>query len=357
MWYTLTGNYGNLLPIDYWSNSLTRKSHNRSNISDKSLNKVEVSNCQFNKDEKEEEEEDDKDIESSNLNDNEEYNDDDYDNFYYDSSPNNNNSITLSTSASFASNKHQHQHHLNSYLNDEGFELDSSNDDNDDDNSINNELIMINDDEDDDNVLTAEQVLDEIDTIMTLQEENLINNNNNSKFYLNDNDDDDETTPDSGYCYSILDIEQHQRQHQQQQQQQENKESDLNCCYLKYISTFASHHSVVNIENDNDNPITKPFNNKKTRHQLNAMTLSDLKLLIVDIEQQNEYLSTTLASDRTTNDELQLENETKHTFISLFDKSHKLSKKYPKNQKIVIPYNSEIKYTVKHLEMLNKRKY
>lgn len=30
MWYTLTGNFGNLLPIDYWSKSLVRKYHNNS---------------------------------------------------------------------------------------------------------------------------------------------------------------------------------------------------------------------------------------------------------------------------------------------------------------------------------------
>lgn len=30
MWYTLTGNFGNLLPIDYWSKSLVRKYHNKS---------------------------------------------------------------------------------------------------------------------------------------------------------------------------------------------------------------------------------------------------------------------------------------------------------------------------------------
>ena len=30
IWYTLTGNFGNLLPIDYWSKSLIRKYHNNS---------------------------------------------------------------------------------------------------------------------------------------------------------------------------------------------------------------------------------------------------------------------------------------------------------------------------------------
>lgn len=30
MWYTLTGNFGNLLPIDYWSKTLMRKYHTRS---------------------------------------------------------------------------------------------------------------------------------------------------------------------------------------------------------------------------------------------------------------------------------------------------------------------------------------
>lgn len=30
MWYTLTGNFGNLLPIDYWSKTLIRKYHARS---------------------------------------------------------------------------------------------------------------------------------------------------------------------------------------------------------------------------------------------------------------------------------------------------------------------------------------
>lgn len=40
IWYTLTGNFGNLLPIDYWSKSLLRKYHHRSlNVKDKHRSK------------------------------------------------------------------------------------------------------------------------------------------------------------------------------------------------------------------------------------------------------------------------------------------------------------------------------
>lgn len=206
-------------------------------------------------------------------------------------------------------------------------------------------------------LFTAEQVLSEIETIMTLQDEE---------------NDLDEMTPDSG-CFSVT----------SDCNKIHSSPINLDDSYLNYINTFALKNDDFNkmIELSNVSNVNKTII-PKSLNKLNAYQLNDL---IEQIELNNKELSDILVHELNVKDELEFEKEIKNTFISLLmsiqekrkcllnsDRqmtsslisfnNKKKNPRYVCNSEFisssylttVIPYNSEIKYSVQHLQILNK---
>ena len=152
MWYTLTGNFGNLLPIDYGSNSLFKKYHKNSlDIKQNSAKKDLV------------------------LGNNEDYQDEEDDDFYGEGHYS-------------CKNKHDSSDQSGSQelFKETDFEFDeddvndeNESDDDDDDDELKDQLDMHSmilyksiyneNGEIDEPIITAEQVLNEIENMMTLQ--------------------------------------------------------------------------------------------------------------------------------------------------------------------------------------------
>ena len=131
----------------------------------------------------------------------------------------------------------------------------------------------------DEPIITAEQVLNEIETMMTMQEE----------YY-------DEMTPDSG-CFSMLGLSTLNSSYSSQNGDLPN---DLNGSYLKYINTFAVHNSENQIQTEsisesNNNQLVDSsislITNKKEMKKLNVYELNEL---IEQIEMNTKELSDTL---------------------------------------------------------------
>lgn len=279
MWYTLTGNFGNLLPIEYGSNSLYKKYHKDSlDIKDKKKKRF---NTEYPED----------------------Y-DNDYDEFCNESNfsynPSERNSEERESDFEFD--------------NDSDCEKVSNYDDDEDEHELREQLDMhsmilsksfYNENGDlDEPCIIADEVLNEIESMMTMQDE----------LY-------DEMTPDSG-CFSVHGL------NQGSESSHFNPELpiDVNGSYLTYIKTFAIHdtNDQSSFENDanivTDQGLKKQeqaplsITNKTDLVQFNIYELNDL---IEQIEQSTKVLSDTLVDELDLREELDFEKETKNTFISL----------------------------------------
>lgn len=371
MWYTLTGNFGNLLPIpsDYGSKSLYKKYHKDSlDIKDKnfkSQNQKSVDNDEF---------------------------DEDYDELYGESN------YSFSNQSKYNDDAELFEQDTDFDFEDDSDE-DSSNSGEEDDDELRDQLDMHsmilaksiyneNGEIADEPYITAEEVLSEIETMMTLQEE----------YY-------DEMTPDSG-CFSVCNNNESLTGSENLYPNSEIP-IDINGSYLKYIKTFAIHDS--NNQNDNETSekgelgdseqinsheghiqtsLAKQTSCVSTKTDLTKFNVYELNDLIDQIEANTKVLSDTLVQELASRDELEFEKETKNTFISLLmsiqEKRRHLNaetmstsqystrsansglKKRHRRSMInldsnnsthlttIIPYNNEIEYTVPHLQILNK---
>ena len=137
-----------------------------------------------------------------------------------------------------------------------------------------------NDDDLDEPLFTAEQVLDEIDSMMTMQEEE-------------EEEICDEMTPDSG-CYSTTCLS---------ASLSTNFNSDLpidlNGSYIKYINTFALQNTINSNLNNSTNTDESAEHQELAiistdKTQLNALNVFQLNELIEQIENTTKELSETL---------------------------------------------------------------
>ena len=135
--------------------------------------------------------------------------------------------------------------------------------------------IEYNDEDLDEPLFTAEQVLDEIDSMMTMQEE----------IY-------DEMTPDSG-CYSTTCLSTSLSTYFNN----DNLPIDLNGSYIKYINTFALQNSI-NMNADESYQHEYSFI-PADKAQLNNLNVYQLNELIEQIENSTKDLSETLVQVRT----------------------------------------------------------
>ena len=159
MWYTLTGNFGNLLPIDYGSNSLFKKYHKNS-LDIKQINAK-------------------KDLVLGNTDD---YQDEEDDDFYGEghySCKNKHDSLDRSGSQDLFKETDFEFDEEEEDVNDENESDGDEEDDDDDDDELKDQLDMHSmilyksiyneNGEIDEPLITAEQVLNEIENMMTLQ--------------------------------------------------------------------------------------------------------------------------------------------------------------------------------------------
>lgn len=374
MWYTLTGNFGNLLPIpsDYGSKSLYKKYHKDSlDIKDKKKSAQKIST------------------------------DTDYEDFYDDFYGESNYSLKDSDGEKIELCNQETDFEFDEES--DGHSVNAGNDTDEDDDELRDQLDMHSmilsksvyneNGEVDEPYITAEEVLNEIETMMTLQDE----------YY-------DEMTPDSG-CFSVSN---NNVSFSDSEGLFPNSNSsmpiDVNGSYITYIKTFAIRETVCKNSNQNGNGNTynevsdekltndcrkpdmsdgerkknKTISNKTDLAKFNIYELNDL---IDQIEMNTKDLSDTLIHELALRDELEFDKETKNTFISLLmsiqekrrllncenlstsqysNRSSNAVKKKHRRSMInldstksthlttIIPYNNEVNYTVQHLQILNK---
>lgn len=352
MWYTLTGNFGNLLPIDYGSTSLYKKYH-KDSLDIKDNKKKHQSSKKIYEDFDDEYDEFGGESNFS-YTPSERNSDDKESDFEFD-----NDSDCDKVSDYDDENEEEDEHELREQLDMHSMILSKS---------------FYNENGDlDEPCITADEVLNEIESMMTMQEE----------LY-------DEMTPDSG-CFSVHGL------NQSTEGSQFNPELpiDVNGSYITYIKTFALHETsnqssfesgTSNMVKDVEEETTQVnITNKTDFTQFNIYELNDL---IEQIEQNTKILSDSLVEELDLREELDFEKETKNTFISLLMSiqekrrflnsetmsssvyntrgSNALKKKHHRRSMInldsktsthlttIIPYNNEVEYTVQHLEILNK---
>ncbi|CAF1030731.1 unnamed protein product [Brachionus calyciflorus] len=310
MWYTLTGNFGNLLPIDFNSKkSLIRRYHNDSlNIKNHKSSSKAKNEC-FD-------------------------NDLDYYSDVEDILSEANDSIE--DYLEFDADEEELKEQLDMHS-----------------------MILIkslyNDTELDEPLITAEQVLNEIDSMMNLQDE----------LY-------DEMTPDSGVYSNGLNTSINSA----------NGDLPIDLSYIKYINTFAQHESNSRNKDDTDETTIQLDHNVliiPSKKDLSKMNTFELNEIIEQIEGHTKDLSEILVQEFALRDELEFEKETRNTFIALLTSIHEkrrqlclenltnhsttmlLKKKNRKSLNLdsshlttVIPYNSDIEYDIPHLQILNK---
>ncbi len=365
MWYTLTGNFGNLLPIpsDLGSKSLFKKYHRSSlDIKDKKF-KTKIVPAE------------DTDFE-----------DDFSDECYFESGS--------SFSNSYVSDKPTNSDSFLARKTD-GFDFEDSDDDeisptceDEDDEFLRDQLDMhsmiltksaYGESGSEELYITADEVLNEIETMMSLQED----------YY-------DEMTPDSG-CFSVCNNTSFNRSDSHLSTE---LPIDVNGSYLTYIKTFAAHKDYNNSSNSDSN-IYVALDEKEDKldsktTDLKKFNIYELNDLIEQIETNTKVLSDDLIQELANRDELEFEKETKNTFISLLmniqekrrmlnsenlstyqfnsfsssssRNSNSTIKKRHRRSMInldsihsthlttIIPFNNQIRYTVQHLQILNKCK-
>jgi hypothetical protein len=288
MWYTLTGNFGNLYPIpsEYDSKYLYKKYHKGSlDIKDDNRKKL-IQKSYTNFDEF----------------------DNEYDEFYgEDSYLSNHNTADTASICSFS------QEIDFGNENEEDVEHSSYAEDDEDDELLRDQLDMHSmilakniyneNGEIDEPYITAEEVLNEIESIMTLQDE----------YY-------GEMTPDSG-CFSTSNINMNLLE-SEYLTDQSDLPIDMKGSYLTYIKTFAMYDSnKIEVKSENSG-IERPTSfqgcpKEKSQSDLSKFDLYELNDLIEQIETNNKILSDTLVKELDLRDELEFEKETKNTFISL----------------------------------------
>ncbi|RNA16899.1 fasciculation and elongation zeta-2 [Brachionus plicatilis] len=294
MWYTLTGNFGNLLPIDYHSKkSLIRQYHMDS------LNLKNQFDLEYFSDE--------------------------------------------GVSEDDLSQKDE---------NDEFLEFDEDDEELKEQLDMHSMILikgMYNESDLVEPLITAEQVLNEIDSMMSLEDE----------IY-------DATTPDSGF-YAI-----------NSSVMSPNGDIPLELSYIQYINAFENELKAQSINQSAKIQLDNKFLMTPSKQDLEKLNIFELNEILEQTESHIKELSEVMVQEFATRDELEFEKETRNTFISLmtsinekrrqlsidnFNNSSLCKKKNRKSVNLdlsssylttVIPYNSEIEYDIAHIQILNK---
>lgn len=137
-------------------------------------------------------------------------------------------------------------------------------------------------------LITAEQVLNEIDSMMGLEEEIC-----------------DATTPDSGF-YAV-----------NSSLMSPNGDLPIEMSYIQYINAFENELRAQSVEQSKKTELDPKILIIPSQQELNKLNIFELNEILEQVESNIKDLSEVMVQEFATKDELEFEKETRNTFISL----------------------------------------